>query len=140
MHFNKFSVTKRRIDVLKVKNIWNSRRYGLMKRRHLYSRSIFGWILSMRVNSSSKHGFYVVGFLLTQWSKDESTSFEPMGEFITSFVSISTDNHTLDDRNHQRHRRTLMQSETFITAHKGFRVDKNKCLECTESLCSGNWT
>lgn len=36
-----------------------------------------------------------------------------MGLLITSIVKILTDNHTLDDRNHQGHHRTLMQSETL---------------------------
>ena len=37
-----------------------------------------------------------------------------MGLCITSIVKTLADNHTLDDRNHQGHRTTLLQSETLV--------------------------
>ena len=50
-------------------------------------------------------------FLSTQWSTAGSASSEPMGLCITSIVKTLTDNHTLDDRNHQGHHTTLLLSE-----------------------------
>jgi len=55
-----------------------------------------------------------VNFLSTQLSTDGSTSSEPMGLCITSIVKTLTDNHTLDDRNHQGHHTTLLLSETVV--------------------------
>ena len=48
-----------------------------------------------------------MNFLSTQWSTDGSTSSEPMGLCITSIAKTLTDNHTLDDRNHQGHQTTF---------------------------------
>ena len=55
-----------------------------------------------------------MNFLSTQWSTDGSTSSEPMGLCITSIVKTLTDNHTLDDRNHQGHHTTLLLSKTVV--------------------------
>jgi len=38
-----------------------------------------------------------------------------MGLCITSIVKTLTDNHTLDDRNHQGHHTTLLLSETLLS-------------------------
>ena len=53
-----------------------------------------------------------MNFLSTQWSTNRSTSSEPMGLCITSIVKTLTDNHTLDDRNHQAHHTTLLLSDS----------------------------
>ena len=44
---------------------------------------------------------------------------EPMGLCITSIVKTLTDNHTLDDRNHQGHHTTLLLSETLLSIARG---------------------
>ena len=54
-----------------------------------------------------------MNFLSTRRSTDGSTSSEPMGLCITSIVKTQTDNHTLDDRNHQGYHTTLLRSETL---------------------------
>ena len=56
-----------------------------------------------------------MNFLSTQWSTDGSTSSEPTGLCISSIVKTLTDNHTLDDRNHQGHHTTLLLSETLLS-------------------------
>ena len=55
-----------------------------------------------------------MNFLSTQWSSDGSTSSEPMGLCITSIVKTLTDNHTLDDRNHQGRHTTLLLSDFVV--------------------------
>ena len=57
-----------------------------------------------------------------------------MGLCITSIVKTLADNHTLDDRNHQGHRTTLLQSETLLSAAQAsLCVGEVRSLESTES-------
>jgi len=55
-----------------------------------------------------------MNILSSQWSTDGLTSSEPMELCTTSIVKTLTDNHTLDDRNHQGHHTTLLLSETVV--------------------------
>ena len=82
-----------------------------------WAKDIDSWgrSLSTKLNCNSKNGSDVVNFLSTQWSTDGSTSSEPMGLCITSIVRTRTDNHTLDDRNHEGHHITLLLSETLLS-------------------------
>ena len=70
-------------------------------------------------SSLAANGSDVVNFLVTQWSTDGSTSSEPMGLCVTSIVKTLTDNHTLDDRNHQGHHTTLLLPETMLFTTQG---------------------
>jgi len=82
-----------------------------------------------------------VNFLSTQWSTDGSTSSEPMGLCITSIVKTLTDNHTLDDRNHQGHHTTLLLSETLLsTAQANLCVGEVRSLESPGSPCGEFWS
>ena len=82
-----------------------------------------------------------MNFLSTQWSTDGSTSSEPMGLCITSIVKTLTDNHTLDDRNHQGHHTTLLLSETLLsTAQASLCVSEVRSLESTGSPCGEFWS
>ena len=95
----------------------------------------------MQLNCNSKNGLDVVNFLSTQWSTDGSTSSEPMGLCITSMVKTLTDNHTLDDRNHQGHHTTLLQSETLLpAAQASLCFSEVKSLESTRSLWGEFWS
>ena len=70
---------------------------------------------------------------------DGSTSSEPMELCITSIVKTLTENHTLDDRNHQGHHTTLLLSETLLsTARASMCVGEVKSLESTAE--SKFWT
>ena len=68
----------------------------------------------MQLNCNSKNGSDVVNFLSTQWSTDGPTSSETMGLCMTPIVKTLTDNHTLDDRNHQGHHTTLLLSDSVV--------------------------
>jgi len=58
---------------------------------------------------------------------------------ITSIVKTLTENHTLDDRNHQGHHTTLLLSETLLsTARASMCVGEVKSLESTAE--SKFWT
>jgi len=82
-----------------------------------------------------------VNFLSTQWSTDGSTRSEPMGLCITSIVKKLTDNHTLDDRNHERHHTALLLSETLLsTAQASLCVGEVRSLESTGSPCGEFWS
>jgi len=77
-----------------------------------------------------------VNFLSTQWSTDGSTSSESMGLCITSIVKTLSDNHPLDDRNHQGHHATLLLSETLLsTAQASLSIGEVRSLESTVSPC-----
>jgi len=78
-----------------------------------------------------------VYFLFTQWSTDGSTSSEPMGLCITSIVKTLTDNHTLDDRNHQAHHTTLLLSETLLSIARGRQ--RAVCDNQHRAICPGAW-
>jgi len=91
--------------------------------------AIFGGSLSTQLNCNSKNGSDVVNFLSTPWSADESTSSEPMGLCITSIVKTLTDNHTLDDRNHQGHHATLLLSETDSVVHSRSKSVRRRSQE-----------
>ena len=55
-----------------------------------------------------------MNFLSTQWCTDGSTSSEPMGLCITSIVKTLTDNHTLDDQNHQGHHNVAAVRDSVV--------------------------
>jgi len=64
-----------------------------------------------------------------------------MGLCITSIVKTLTDNHTLDDRNHQGHNTTLLLSDTVLsTAQASLCVGEVRCLESTGSPCGKFWS
>ena len=82
-----------------------------------------------------------MNFMSTQWSTDGSTSSEPTGLCVTSIIKTPTDNHTLDDRNHQGHHRTLLLSETLLsTAKASLCVGEVRSLESTGSPCREFWS
>jgi len=82
-----------------------------------------------------------VNFLSTQWCTDGSTSSEPVGLCITSIVKTLTDNHTLDDRNHQGHHATLLLSDTLLsTAQASLCVGEVRSLEPSGRPCGGFWS
>jgi len=66
---------------------------------------------------------------------------EPMGLCITSIVKTLTDNHTLDDRNHQGHHTTLLLSETLLsTAQVRLCVGEvRSCDNQHRATCPGAW-
>jgi len=104
-------------------------------------RHIFGRSLSTQLNWNSKNGSDVVNFLSTQWSTDGSTSSELKGLLITLIVKTLTDNHTLNDRNHQGHHTTLLLSETLLsTAPASLCVAEVRSLESTGSPCGEFWS
>ena len=108
-----------------------------------WAKDICSWgIFSAEVYPrSSINGLDVVNFLFIQWSTDESTSSEPMGLCITSIVETLADNHTLDDRNHQGHSTTLLQSETLLSAAQvSLCVGEVRSLESIESPCGNFWS
>jgi len=106
--------------------------------KHIYSWGIF---LAEVYPRNSKNGSDVVSFLSTQWSTDGSRSSESMGLYITSIVNTLTDNHTLDDRNHQGHHTTLLLSETLLsTAQASLCVGEVRSLESTGSPCGEFWS
>jgi len=78
------------------------------RQKYIHAARLRSWI-------AIQERFGCRNFLSTQWSTDGSTSSEPMGLCITSFVQTLTDNHTLDDRNHQGHHTTLLLSETLLS-------------------------
>ena len=64
-----------------------------------------------------------------------------MGLCITSMAKTLTDNHTLDDRNHQWHHTTLLLSETLLsTAQASLCVCEVRSLEWTGSPCRESWS
>ena len=64
-----------------------------------------------------------------------------MGLCITSIVKTLTDNHTLDDRNHQGHHTTLLLSDTLLsTAQASLCVGEVRSLESTGSPCGELWS
>ena len=64
-----------------------------------------------------------------------------MGLCITSIVKTLTDNHTLDDRNHQGHHTTLLLSETLLsTAQASLCVGEVRRLQSTGSPCGEFWS
>ena len=67
--------------------------------------------------------------------------FRPMGLCITSIEKTLTDNHTLDDRNHQGHRTTLLLSETLLpTAQASLFVgEARSCDNQRGAICPGSW-
>ena len=59
-----------------------------------------------------------------------------MGLCWTSTVKTQTDNHTLDDQNHQRHQAKLLLSETLLSAAQAsLCVGEVRSWESTGSLC-----
>ena len=78
-----------------------------------------------------------MNFLSTQSSTDGSTSSEPMGLCITSIVKTLTDNHTLDDRNHQGHHTTLLLPETLLSTARGRQ--RAVCDNQHRAICPGAW-
>ena len=113
--------------------------------KDIYSWGIFSASasLSTQLNCNSKNGSDVVNFLSTQWSADGSTSSEPMGLCITSIVKTLTDNHTLEDRNHQWHHTTLLLSDSVVhSSSKSVRrrFGEVRSLESTESPCGEFWS
>ena len=112
-----------------------------------WAKDIYSWgIFSAEVYPRSSIAIQrtvsdVVNFLSTQWSTDGSTTSEPMGLCITSIVKTLTDNHTLDDRNHQGHHTTLLLSESlFSTAQASLCVGEVRSLESTGSPCEEFWS
>jgi len=79
-----------------------------------------------------------VNFLSTQWSKDGLTSSEPMGLCITSIIKALTDNHTLDDRNHQGHH--TYQRLCCPQPKQSLCVGEVRSLESTGSPCGEFWS
>ena len=51
-----------------------------------------------------------------------------MGLCITSIKKILTDNHFLDDRNHQGHHTTLLLSETLLSTARWFEDDNERSV------------
>ena len=70
-----------------------------------------------------------MNFLSTQWSTDGSTSSELMGLCITSIVKTLTDNHTLDDRNHQGHHTRYVQVLGKFWTALGWRREVVRALQ-----------
>ena len=104
-----------------------------------WTKDIYSW--AMQLNCNSKNGSDVVNFLSTQWSTDGSTSSEPMRLCMTPIVKTLTDNHTLDDRNHQGHHTTLLLSETLLsTAQASLCVGEVRSLESTGRPCGEFWS
>ena len=60
-----------------------------------------------------------------------------MGLCITSIVKTLTDNHTLDDRNHQGHHTTLLLSETLLSTARGRQ--RAVCDNQHFAICPGAW-
>jgi len=60
-----------------------------------------------------------------------------MGLCITSIVKTLTDNHTLDDRNHQEHHPTLRLSETLLSTARGRQ--RAVCDNQHRAICPGAW-
>ena len=86
----------------------------------------------MQFNCNSKNGSDVSNFRSNRWSTDGSTSSEPIGLHVTSMIKTLTDYSTLDDRNHQGHHTTLLQSETLLsTSQRSLCVNEIKSLETT---------
>jgi len=112
-----------------------------------WAKDIYSWgIFSAEVYPRSSIAIQrtvsdVVNFLSTQWSTDGSTTSEPMGLCITSIVKTLTDNHTLDDRNHQEHHTTLLLSESLLsTAQASLCVGEvRSCDNQHRTICPGAW-
>jgi len=81
-----------------------------------------------------------MNFLSTQWSTDGSTSSESMGLCITSIVKTLTDNHTLDNQNHQGHHTTLLLSETLVHSPSKSVRQQVSSLESIGNPCGEFWS
>ena len=81
-----------------------------------------------------------MNFLSTQWSTDGSTSSEPMGLCIISIVKTLADNHTLDDRNHQGHHTTLLQSETVVHSPSKSVRQRSQELRINRGIKDSTWS